>query len=182
MILIILFLFNAGHTSRFVKGILDCIQRFLVQKEEVSLPEHVNTWVQREAIEQNHLPDYGTFREALIRCFEDRVTPVLMTIISEMDRNCNLMILQRESKYHNLWLDLFESCVGTTEVANVKLAQSNAEGTFVCNFPFSSHVIQTMEDAVKVHVSQGTVKYHFYLALFKGELRAKLRLWLKMTV
>ena len=134
---------------------MTCIQKCLLEKECLSLPELVNTWVQQEAIEQRHLPDYGTFREALIRCFEDRVTPVLTIAINEMDKNCNLTIFQRNPRYHKLWLDLFE--IYATQVTNVTLARSKGEGIFVCNFPFSSHIIQTMEDAVKVHVSQGIV-------------------------
>ena len=132
---------------------MECIHQCLLQKEAYLLPGQASAWIQHEAIEQKYLPDYGTFREALIRCFEDRVTPVLTAVLKEMDRNGNLAILQMSPHYNNLWLDLFEHCVSASNVEGRKLPESNI--IEVSRFPFSSHVIQQLEDVAKAHGSQG---------------------------
>ena len=83
------------------------IQKGLAEEESKMLPDYVVNWVQHEAIEQKYQPAYGTFRQALYCYAEDRIVPVLASILSSLDSFGNLGLLCREPEYTELWLNLY---------------------------------------------------------------------------
>ncbi|XP_057290514.1 E3 ubiquitin-protein ligase rnf213-alpha-like isoform X3 [Hydractinia symbiolongicarpus] len=140
----------------FVHTIMGKINDNLHQKESLIMPEKVNFWVQQEAVEQLHLPEYGTFREALIRCVEDKVTPILTVLLNEIDQNKNLLILKNNPQYQELWVKLLKHAI-TVDVEKTK-SISIERDAFSSQFPFSCQVMHIMEQIVKTHITKDSNK------------------------
>lgn len=132
----------------------------LLQKErQQSLLNDAQDWIQHEAIDQRHLQDYGTFREALIRCVEDRLTSVLSKILEQADANNNLMVL-RERSFVDLWVELFEKVF--CNLQEITTHTNIKEGFQRAKFPFSRKVSKTIHDAIKEQVHHGMKNYFMY--------------------
>lgn len=125
------------------------LNKCLCRKEKISIPDEINLWIQKEAVEQQHLPDYGTFREALIRCVEDKITPFLTSFLNEVDK-CNNLITQR--KYQQLWVELSEATVAIPSQDDDNIHFDSYECS---RFPFSCQIIHMIETIVKTHMTTG---------------------------
>lgn len=124
------------------------------QKIIEMFPEKVNNWVPVEAKELKYTPGYGTFGEALVRCVEEKVSPILAELIMQIDLNNNLMILRTAPSYSELWMTLFKS-VGFTN--NESLGIHDTGVTYSATFPFSHNLILMIEESLdKQSIGQGT--------------------------
>lgn len=132
----------------------------LLQKEQQNFMDDPKKWIEHEAIEQRHLQDYGTFREALIRCVEDRLTSILSKILVQADVNNNLMLL-KESRYVDLWVKLFEKVVSNLQ--ETEKHEHPREVLQSAKFPFSGKVSKMIHDAIKMQIHHGMESYYMYL-------------------
>ena len=148
--------------SNFLQSLFSFLHKMLLQKEQQSFLNNAQDWIQHEAIEQRHLQDYGTFREALVRCVEDRLTSILSKILEQADANNNLMVL-REKPYVDLWVELFEKVFSNLQ--EIGMHTNMKEGFQRAKFPFSGRVSQIIHDAIKEHVHYGMGNYLMYLAV-----------------
>ena len=120
-------------------------QRLLAQEENYA-NQNANRqmlgWVSKEAAELRYLPGYGTFSEALVCCVEEKVKPILAQLISEMDLNNNLMLIEesRSQFYIDVWLDLFKFFCPIP----FKCAKAIPE----CNFPFSQQIMHFIDGLI----------------------------------
>ena len=110
----------------------------------------VKNWVPQEAVELKYLPGYGTFDEALVRCVEEKVKPIWADLIFEMDFNQNLLLIDNNDYFLDLWLNFLEVvCSSSKEVSSMTASIGQ------CNFPFAQHIILMVDDIVKESINQG---------------------------
>ena len=128
----------------------------LLQKEQQNFMDDPQKWIEHEAIEQRHLQDYGTFREALIRCVEDRLTSILSKILVQADVNNNLMLLEK-SRYVDLWVKLFEKVVNSLQETETN--ENPRQGLQSAKFPFSGKVSKMIHDTIKKQIHHGMECY-----------------------
>ena len=128
----------------------------LLQKEQQNFMDDPQKWIEHEAIEQRHLQDYGTFREALIQCVEDRLTSILSKILVQADVNNNLMLLEK-SRYVDLWVKLFEKVVNSLQETETN--ENPRQGLQSAKFPFSGKVSKMIHDTIKKQIHHGMEGY-----------------------
>ncbi|XP_071066939.1 E3 ubiquitin-protein ligase RNF213 isoform X2 [Dasypus novemcinctus] len=83
---------------------------FLLKKQEENCFHYLTQWVVREAANQDALQEAGTFRHTLWKRIQSAVTPLLASIVSFIDRDCNLELLIRSDSppwVRNLWMFVF---------------------------------------------------------------------------
>ena len=128
------------------------------------LPDVVNSWVQSEAKCRKHLQEYGTFRQALQMCIEERVTSILVQIIHEIDtfNNLDLLNTSEDKEQLQLWLEIFSGS-GLIDLDSNTLDQNSLIGLkqFNNKFPFSSIIFGEIEAIVKMYLQQGIFWYLF---------------------
>nr|XP_047126393.1 E3 ubiquitin-protein ligase RNF213 isoform X3 [Hydra vulgaris] len=129
----------------FITTVLRLLEAGLAAEESKWHPDYVTNWIQNEAIEQKYQPSYGTFRHALFCYMEDRIVPVLTSIVSSIDRFRNLEILHNEPEYTKLWLELFSKFTVISNNAPNKLL----DPYFSCKFPFSDRIFKEIDDALQ---------------------------------
>ncbi|XP_065678749.1 E3 ubiquitin-protein ligase rnf213-alpha isoform X5 [Hydra vulgaris] len=129
----------------FITTVLRLLEAGLAAEESKWHPDYVTNWIQNEAIEQKYQPSYGTFRHALFCYMEDRIVPVLTSIVSSIDRFRNLEILHNEPEYTKLWLELFSKFTVISNNAPNKLL----DPYFSCKFPFSDRIFKEINDALQ---------------------------------
>ncbi|XP_065676513.1 E3 ubiquitin-protein ligase rnf213-alpha-like isoform X2 [Hydra vulgaris] len=129
----------------FITTVFRLLETGLAAEESKWHPDYVTNWIQNEAIEQKYQPSYGTFRHALFCYMEDRIVPVLTSIVSSIDRFYNLEILHSEPEYTMLWLELFSKFTVISNNAPNKLLDSY----FRCKFPFSDRIFKEIDDALQ---------------------------------
>ncbi|XP_065675221.1 E3 ubiquitin-protein ligase rnf213-alpha-like isoform X3 [Hydra vulgaris] len=129
----------------FITTVLKLIETGLAAEESKCHPDYVTNWIQNEAIEQKYQPSYGTFSQALFCYMEDRIVPVLSSIVYSIDRFHNLEIVHNKPEYTKLWLELFSKIRVISNISPNKLLDSY----FHCKFPFSDRVFQEIENALR---------------------------------
>ena len=108
----------------------------------VNANRKILNWVPKEAAELRYLPGYGTFSEALVCCVEEKVKPILAQLISEMDLNNNLMLIEGPhfEFYKDIWLDLFKFfCPKPLDFSKC---------ISKCNFPFSQPMMHFIDGLI----------------------------------
>ncbi|XP_065678762.1 E3 ubiquitin-protein ligase rnf213-alpha isoform X2 [Hydra vulgaris] len=128
----------------FVTTIMQMIQNNLKKEEHNMLPDFINNWVHYEAIEQKYIKDYGTFQQALRYYVQDRIVPILSSIMSNIDCFSNLSILFKQPDYTDLWLKLFSK----TNCSSIQIS-NELEESFQCKFPFSNRLFKEIELVIK---------------------------------
>ena len=166
--------FSSDIQYMFPTTVLNLVQKGLAAEESKMLPDYVSNWVQHEAIEQKYQPAYGTFRQALFCYAEDRIVPVLASILFNIDSFGNLGLLCREPEYTELWLNLFSKVTLISKKVSIKFSNP----LFLCKFPFSDRIFREIEDALKNYISPGFV-FLFLLNLFTFKSREKTFLFIK---
>ena len=122
-----------------------------IEQKEVD-PKKVANWVPREAVELRYIPNYGTFGEALVRCVEEKVCPILGDLVYELDYNNNLMLMAESDEFIDLWLSLFEVLVCATSRNDVSRFPKRIEN---CQFPFSQHIMVIMDNMINENHQPG---------------------------
>lgn len=122
-----------------------------IEQKEVD-PKKVANWVPEEAVELRYIPNYGTFGEALVRCVEEKVCPILGDLVYELDFNNNLMLIANSLQFIDLWLELFEVLVCATSRNDVSRFPKRIEN---CQFPFSQHIMVIMDNMISENHQPG---------------------------
>ena len=129
--------------------------RLLEGEQKVSDKKKVSNWVPQEAVELRYIPNYGTFSEALVRCVEEKVCPILGDLVYELDFNNNLMLIANSVQFIDLWLNLFEALVCTPSRNDVNDDSKFPKRIENCQFPFSQHIMVIMDDMIKENHQPG---------------------------
>uniref|UniRef100_A0A7M5U071 RZ-type domain-containing protein n=1 Tax=Clytia hemisphaerica TaxID=252671 RepID=A0A7M5U071_9CNID len=119
--------------------------RLLEGEQKAADKKKVANWVPQEAVELRYIPNYGTFGEALVRCVEEKVCPILGDLVYELDFNNNLMLIANSLQFIDLWLELFEVLVCATSRNDVSRFPKRIEN---CQFPFSQHIMVIMDNMI----------------------------------
>ena len=151
--------------TNFLQSLFKLIHKLFLYEEHHSITGNPSNWIQDEAVQQRHLQDYGTFREALIRCVEDRLTSILSKVLVQADVNNNLMLL-KDTKYGDLWVKLFGTVVGDFQEAT--LIDGEKKNIKELKFPFSQQVSKMVLNAIKEQVNCGMWSYCGLFYLFTG--------------
>ena len=149
----------------FVTTITQLIQKELVLEERKMPPEYVINWIQFEAIEQEYLAAYGSFKQALFCYVEDRILPILSNIISSINQHGNLMILFNQPEYIELWISLFSKVIFIPNFVSEKLSDETFDG----RFPFSAQICKEISSALRTHILPGK-NYFKNMFIFKNFL------------
>ena len=127
--------------NSFYAILVSHIHRMLKEREEGY--KDGDDWIVQEAMNINRLQTGGTFTNVLARRLDEVMVPCFATIISFLDQNCNLDLLQSVqpvSLLSHLWLNICKS-----KEAQKKLRFADMVGTqkvvmkddnFACKFPF----------------------------------------------
>jgi hypothetical protein len=101
-------LINDVDTIQFHWILIEHIFQVLQQRDDVRVDE--KQWVVREAMNPKSLQHGGTFRNALSRKVDEVVIPIFSEIISAIDRNYNLNLIDPKKENTPLaqfWLQIF---------------------------------------------------------------------------
>lgn len=124
-------------------------------RERDELREDEKDWVLKEAMNPKNLQHGGTFWNTLFRKVDDVVIPIFSEIISIIDQNYNLYLIdpsEQNSPLSSLWLQMFQDCrimqfqyvdMVTPKGLGLKMRAGNE---FVCKFPFSWLVYEAVEN------------------------------------
>ena len=139
-------LFSLGTRSFY--SILVSHIHLALKRRERDLAEYEKDWVGFEARNPKKLQSGGTFRNVLSRRIDEVVTPIFSEVITKIDQNCNLNLLDEKnlgSTLSTLWLSIFNSL----KIDSVTLLQRNAtvDIKFKCKFPFSWLIYSSIEAA-----------------------------------
>ena len=142
--------------TNFLQSLFKLIHKLFLYEEHHSITSDPRNWIQDEAVQQRHLQDYGTFRKALIRCVEDRLTSILSKLLIQADVNNNLMLL-KDTKYGDLWVKLFGAVV--SDFQETTLIDGEKKNLQESKFPFSQQVSKMVNNAIKEQVNCGMWSY-----------------------
>lgn len=142
--------------TNFLQSLFKLIHKLFLYEEHHSITSDPSNWIQDEAVQQRHLQDYGTFRKALIRCVEDRLTSILSKLLIQADVNNNLMLL-KDTKYGDLWVKLFGAVV--SDFQETTLIDGEKKNLQESKFPFSQQVSKMVNNAIKEQVNCGMWSY-----------------------
>uniref|UniRef100_A0A4W3JT85 RING-type E3 ubiquitin transferase n=1 Tax=Callorhinchus milii TaxID=7868 RepID=A0A4W3JT85_CALMI len=117
---------GSGRSTERVRILLDlmredgddeeCFLRMVKQRVKVQLQEREETslypreWMYNEALKLDALQEGGTFRHTLWKCIQNVVAPNLAQLISVLDRDYNLSLLDDPGVSHEIkkvWLNIF---------------------------------------------------------------------------
>ncbi|XP_034002602.1 E3 ubiquitin-protein ligase rnf213-alpha-like isoform X2 [Trematomus bernacchii] len=142
----LLTLLDETQTQRVFANIVRKRLHMLLEDYEANIP-NPKSWVLTEASNVNALQEGGTFLHTLWRKIQAVVTPLLATLVSVIDRDCNLELLLNEcDDIRNLWLEIFGSkqmlhvpFKRVESNSSVLMVQSHSTGgnTMHCRMPFS---------------------------------------------
>ena len=115
-------------------------------------------WVLEEAMNLKKLHTGGTFGNVLARKVDEVIVPIFAYIISAVDQNYNLDLLETGSKLilpaSQLWLAIFQdpkvlpfsyNVIATSKDKLPGAGSRRAEEDFKCQFPFSWIVKDTVD-------------------------------------
>ena len=142
--------------NNFLQSLFKMIHQLFLYEEHHSLTGDPRNWIQDEAVQQRHLQDYGTFREALIRCVEGRLTSILSKVLLQADVNNNLVLL-KDTKYVDLWVKLFDAVV--SDFQETTLTDDKKKNLQELKFPFSQQVSKMVHNTIKEQVNCGMWSY-----------------------
>ena len=133
----------------------------LKAKKDIESRTYKQEWASREALNAEALHKSGSYINLLLLKLDGIVANALSTILSAVDRYCNLHLLQ--SKGHmisSLWLKIFEDAEIildlTNGLENTGLDHSNAVfASFKCDFPFFWLLTNSIENHWKISAING---------------------------
>lgn len=85
------------------------VSQLLLEREE-SITTEPESWLKREAAAPENVCNAGSFSNSVVQYLETKVTPILAYIISYIDSNCNLDLLNSADKWIvDLWFGMFRN-------------------------------------------------------------------------
>ena len=133
--------------SRFHGILIQHIFEILQERDSVRVDE--KEWVVKEAMNQKSLQHGGTFRNVLSRKVDEVVIPVFSEILSRIDQNYNLNLINPKNEnipLSQFWLQMFrDSQIMKFSYVDMVTPREQVPGLggrksgedFVCQFPFS---------------------------------------------
>lgn len=114
----------------------------LKAKKDIDSRTYKQEWASREALNTDALHKSGSYINVLLLKLDSVVANVLSSILSAVDRYCNLRLLQSEVYgISSLWLKVFDDAEIILDLTN-GLENSGFEhssavfASFQCHFPF----------------------------------------------
>ena len=136
---------------QFCEILLRHVFKSLKAKKDIESREYKQEWASREALNAEALHKSGTYINLLLLKLDGVVANALSTILSAVDRYCNLHLLQSEvHAISTLWLKIFEDAEIISDLTkgleNTGFDHSNAVfASFKCDFPFFWLLINSIE-------------------------------------
>ncbi|XP_077022284.1 E3 ubiquitin-protein ligase RNF213 isoform X2 [Tamandua tetradactyla] len=118
---------------------------FLLKKQEENYLHYMKEWVMREASNLDALQEAGTFRHSLWKRIQNAVTPLLASIISFIDRDCNLELLVRPDCppwTRSLWMFIFNDL----KLLNIPLVMNDARAKGEMSYIMVQNNMKLSED------------------------------------
>lgn len=146
---------------------LSIAEGLIYQALKVCDHEHTHLeWVYKEAMDVDSLQNAGTFRNALLRKFDELLTGIFAELIGYINRYNNLLLLAKDTSCDlvTLWFQIFTSeslCQNTilklvsSPRSEISTAQMINEHYFTCKFPFSWTIFGVIENTL--HESGTTI-------------------------
>ena len=139
-----------------------------MERERLGLDD--SNWVLKEAMNARKLQNGGTFRKVLARRIDEVIIPIFAKIISVIDRNSNLSLLNpldQSEPLSKLWLSMFRESrlmpfsseeMFTDKEQGVSVSRTSEHG-FKSKLPFSWIIKETVDSQWEAARSVGT---HWY--------------------
>ncbi|KXJ15388.1 E3 ubiquitin-protein ligase RNF213 [Exaiptasia diaphana] len=103
------FVLYGGDMQSFSRVLITRVQELLRKSDERRL-EQGKKWSTKEAMEHSDLQETGTYRRALWRKIQNAIVPILSELITYIDTNGNLELLQENKPWlTELWLRLLQN-------------------------------------------------------------------------
>lgn len=128
-------------------------------KERESVWKEEKHWVIREAMDMKSLHHGGTFRNVLSRKVDEVITPIFSEIISSIDRNCNLNLIDPRNedlpRLSQFWLRIFRDPqlmqFNYTDMVAPReqipgLGGRKSREDFTCELPFSWLIFEAVNN------------------------------------
>lgn len=141
--------------------------RLLIERESIGMEKA--HWVLNEAKNAIKLQNGGTFKRVLSRRIDEVIIPIFAEIISTIDRNCNLSLLNPSDQsgvLSQFWLAIFkepslmqfkyEDMV--TGKKHRQAVNRTFENDFHCKLPFSWLIKQAVDSQWEAACSVGMYK------------------------
>ncbi|XP_046556283.1 E3 ubiquitin-protein ligase rnf213-alpha-like [Haliotis rubra] len=95
----------------FMTGLSQLIICLLKEKEKLYSRFLPSNWLAKEAAQQEHVRQAGTFRRATSQCLENKIIPILAGVVAFLDTNRNLdLCLPEEAPWkRRLWFALLDN-------------------------------------------------------------------------
>lgn len=147
MVCIIILTFIPTDKHGFHYILVQLIHAALRQREKDKVDER--DWVVLEAMSGRKLQNGGTFRNVLARCIDEVITPYFAEIISQIDMNCNLDLLdhEQEAPLSRFWLAMFGVAGKQIDLSSLAEGKTTISTNFQCQLPF----FWCVKDIVEVH-------------------------------
>ncbi|XP_067673877.1 E3 ubiquitin-protein ligase rnf213-alpha-like [Haliotis asinina] len=102
---------NDEESRQFMTGLSQLIICLLKEKEQLYSRFLPSNWLAKEAAQQEHVRQAGTFRRAASQCLENKIIPILAGVVAFLDTNRNLdLCLPGEAPWkRRLWLALLDN-------------------------------------------------------------------------
>ncbi|XP_061169142.1 E3 ubiquitin-protein ligase RNF213-like [Saccostrea echinata] len=168
--LLIKLLHDTGERdASFMMGICLHLSKLMKEKENEVTGDSANIWLTSEATSRDHINRVGTFRKAMTQCVVDKLSPLLAGIISKVDTNRNLDILEETQSAwkQRLWLgilnapnatgikySMFISPQGLKQMSDYNVLGTGFDGhMFSAKMPFSWIVFNLVQNTVQTESS-----------------------------
>ncbi|XP_060599995.1 E3 ubiquitin-protein ligase RNF213-like [Ruditapes philippinarum] len=154
-----------GTEQSFLRGITMLIVTMLEAKEAEAVFAKSEDWIVFEASNIDSISKTGTLRRSCTRILENKVAPILASIIAFLDTNCNLDLIgsDQSSWKRDLWLAILHSPEALNlQYADLKLRESievivkttGCDGhIFSACMPFSWSFISQISEIMKVELN-----------------------------
>lgn len=158
------------HAS-FTMGVCRHLCAMLMGMENAVFGDKSNEWVTCEATKREHVNGAGTFRQAMIQYIVQKLSPLLAEIISKIDTNQNLDLMDEseESWKRTLWLEILNCPEATNNTHSmldfrhgtvvspefIVLGTRSDNHMFSAKFPFSWIISKLVQSAIQ---TEGSIK------------------------
>ena len=154
---------------QFCEVLLRHVFKSLKAKKDIDSQAYKQKWASRETLNAEALHKSGSFINLLLLKLDNVVASTLGVILNEVDRYCNLHLLQ--SSVHaisTLWLSIFEDPEIILDLTNglKSTGFDHSFASFKCGFPFFWLLIISIENYWKNSTVNGALVVCCFVAVF----------------
>ncbi|XP_043986389.1 E3 ubiquitin-protein ligase rnf213-alpha-like [Gambusia affinis] len=146
----------------------------LLKEYESNILSQPKDWVLNQASNVSALQEGGTFVHTLWRKIQAVVTPLLAILVSVIDKDCNLDLLDEGEEMRNLWFHIFGSkemlSVPYVKEINMLVVQSHNVGgnTMHCRMPFSWCIKDFLDELMMQSFRHQSNSFQYFHELFSN--------------